>query len=86
MPLRRLDRRDHLPVFELTRVTTLIDPYAEVPVGRHHDEDDNGIADQSDRRTFTRDDGSAYERIPAAEIEDCDDVDSTTIVDEGAPA
>lgn len=55
-------------------------------MGRHHDEDSDGVADQADRRTFTKDDGSTYERVPASDIEDCDDVDSTTIVDEGAPA
>ncbi len=37
------------------------------------------------RRTFTHDDGSVYTRIPAGAFESFDDVDSTTIVDPGAP-
>lgn len=53
-------------------------------MGRHTDADGNHVADWAER-TFSHDDGSTYQRVPATEIEDCDDVDSTTIVDEGAP-
>lgn len=35
--------------------------------------------------TFTRDDGSTYERPDPDEFPDYDEVDSTTIVDDGAP-
>lgn len=36
-------------------------------------------------RTFTTDDGDTYERVDPDEFDDCDDVDSTTITDPGAP-
>lgn len=37
------------------------------------------------RYVFTRDDLSLYERIDPDEFESFDDVDSTTVVDPGAP-
>lgn len=36
-------------------------------------------------RTFAHDDGTRYTRISADEFPNNDDVDSTTIVDDGAP-
>lgn len=47
VPLRRLDRLDRLPVFERLRAELLIDPFEEVPVGRHTDADGDGYADQT---------------------------------------
>ncbi len=38
-----------------------------------------------DRATFTSDDGSVYERPGPDEFDCFDDVDSTTIVDDGGP-
>ena len=65
-----------------------LNPHREVPMGKHHDEDGDGVADQQvQHRQFEHDDGSVYERIPAAEIDDDGDlIDSTTVEDPGAPA
>lgn len=40
---------------------------------------------EAGRVTFTRDDGSTYERPDPDEFPDYDEIDSTTIVDDGAP-
>lgn len=40
----------------------------------------------SDQPTFTTEDGDTYQRVDPAEFDDCDDVDSTTVTDDGAPA
>lgn len=37
-------------------------------------------------RTFTQGDDSTYERIDPDGFDDCDQVDSTTVVDPGAPS
>lgn len=52
--------------------------------GDHEDTDGDGIADQ--RKVYVNpDDLSAYERIDPSWFPDYDEVDSTQIVDLGAP-
>lgn len=53
-------------------------------MAKHRDHDGDGLADR-DRGDFTRDDGSSYTRIDIDEFDDYDEVDSLTIVDDGAP-
>jgi hypothetical protein len=36
-------------------------------------------------RTFTTPDGAEYTRVPASELPSGDDIDSTEVVDDGAP-
>lgn len=46
MPRYRRDRHDPLPVFERTVAETLINPFGRSHMGRHHDADADGVADQ----------------------------------------
>ncbi len=54
-------------------------------MGLHRDRDGDGLADR-ERGDFTRTDGSSYARVDPSEFDSFDDVDSTSIVDPGAPA
>lgn len=81
--LRADVRQDDLPIFDAVVARLLFVP-----------ERAPGIEDQqvmpavvpAEQRQFVQPDGSTYGRISASEFESFDEVDSTTIVDPGAPA
>lgn len=52
MPRYRRDRHDPLPVFERTVAETLINPFGRSHMGRHHDADADGVADQAAPETL----------------------------------
>jgi hypothetical protein len=68
------------PIYdEIRRRYLLMDaPLPPEPEGRH------ALPDTAPRE-FTHDDGTVYERISPGEFPDNDEVDSTDIVDDGAP-
>ena len=77
LPHVRYDDPRHNPIAFL--------PADEVPVGRVDFAGAMDWARPPDHPTFTTDDGSVYERPDPDEFDCFDDVDSTTIVDDGGP-
>lgn len=68
--------------------TPWFDECWEAVMGRHSDKNKDGVADQVEvtpKREFAHPDGTTYLRINPQSFESFDEVDSTTIVDDGAP-